>query len=198
LPRYGRARAAWRVGVPVLLVSLLFVAAPDVVLAAADAEDGHSSWMPTIAKMFNFAVLLGILVYFLRAPIAGYLRGRGESIRKDLVESAALRSSAEAQLTSMRTQLAKLPAELEELTRRGQEELAAERVRMKEATARERERLLERTRRDIDLQFRLARRALLEHTAELSMSLARTRVEQTITPDDHRRLIDQYAAEVRA
>ncbi len=69
---------------------------------------------------------------------------------------------------------------------------------MKEVTARERDRLLERTRRDIDLQFRLARRALLEHTAELSISLARRRVERRITSDDHRRLIDQYAAEVHA
>ena len=199
LPRHSRARAAWRVGVPVFLTILvMFMAGPDVVLAAADADEGHSSWMPTIAKMFNFAVLAGILVYFLRAPIAGYLRSRSETIRKDLVEAASLRSSAEAQLTTIRTQLAKLPAELEALKRRGQEELAAEGVRMKEVTARERDRLLERTRRDIDLQFRLARRALLEHTAELSISLARRRVEQTITSDDHRRLIDQYAAEVHA
>ena len=140
LPRHSRARAAWRVGVPVFLTILvLFMAAPDVVLAASDAEEGHSSWMPTIAKMFNFAVLAGILVYFLRAPIAGYLRSRSETIRKGLVEAASLRSSAEAQLTTVRTQLAKLPAELEALKRRGQEELAAEGVRMKEATARERE-----------------------------------------------------------
>lgn len=181
-----------------VVLVLLVIAMPDVAFAAAAAaEEGHDSWMPTIAKIFNFAVLIGILVYFLKAPIAGYLRSRGESIRKDLVEAAALRSSAETQLSSMRAQLAKLPAELEELTNRGREELAAERVRMKDATAREREKLLERTRREIDLQFRLARRELLEHTADLSMSLARQRVEQTITPDDHRRLIEQYAAEVQ-
>jgi F-type H+-transporting ATPase subunit b len=197
LPHLRRVLAARPVGVAGFLL-LLVIAMPDVALAAAAAaEEGHDSWMPTIAKIFNFAVLIGILVYFLKAPIAGYLRSRGETIRKDLVESAALRSSAETQLSSMRAQLAKLPAELEELKNRGREELAAERVRMKDATAREREKLLERTRREIDLQFRLARRELLEHTADLSMSLARQRVEQVITPDDHRRLIEQYAAEVR-
>jgi F-type H+-transporting ATPase subunit b len=194
LPRLLRARAAWIVGA----VILLLMAAPGLVQAAADAaEEGHDSWMPTIAKIVNFAALAGILVYFLRSPIAGYLRTRGETIRKDLVEAASLRSSAEQQLTGMRTRLAQLPAELDELKRRGQEELAAERVRMKDATAREREKLLQRTRRDIDLQFRLARRALLEHTAELAMSLARERVERNITSDDHRRLIERYAAEVR-
>jgi F-type H+-transporting ATPase subunit b len=180
-------------------VVLLLMAAPEFVLAAADAaEEGHDSWMPAIAKFVNFAALAGILVYFLRSPIGGYLRTRGETIRKDLVEAASLQSSAEQQLAGMRAKLAQLPAELDELKRRGQEELAAERVRMKEATAREREKLLERTRREIDLQFRIARRALVEHTAELAMSLARTRVERSITADDHRRLIERYAAEVRA
>jgi F-type H+-transporting ATPase subunit b len=195
LPRSRRARAAWVVGAVVLL---LLVALPEGVLAAADAaEDGHDSWMPAIAKFVNFAALAGLLVYFLRTPIGTYLRTRSETIRKDLVEAAALRSSAEKQLDDMRASLARLPAELEELKRRGREDLAAEGVRLKDVTAREREKLLERTRRDIDMQFRLARRALLAHTADLAMSLARTRVERSITPDDHRRLIERYAAEVR-
>jgi F-type H+-transporting ATPase subunit b len=194
LPRPRRVRAASIVGG----VLLCLIAVPELVLAAASAaEEGHDSWMPTIAKAVNFAALAGILVYFLRAPIATYLRTRGETIRKDLVEAATLRSSAEGQLAGMRTKLAQLPGELEELQRRGQEELAAERGRMKEATAREREKLLERTRREIDLQFRLARRSLVEHTAELATSLARTRLEHTITADDHRRLIERYASEVR-
>ena len=73
-----------------------------------------------------------------------------------------------------------------------------ERVRLTDATARERQNVLDRTRREIDLQFRVAHRALVEHTADLSMRLARTRIERDITPDDQRRLIDRYATEVRA
>jgi len=179
-----------------LAATALFVALAPVDLAAA-AEEGASGWMPTIAKFVNFAVLVGILVYFLRAPIAAHLKSRGESIRKDLVDSAALRASAERQLGDVRARLVALPAELQELTRRGQQELAEERVRMKDATARAREHLLERTRRDIDLRFRLARRELLEHTADLAVKLARQRIEHTMTSDDQSRLIDRYAAEVR-
>ena len=41
---------------------------------AAEGEHAHESgWFPTIAKMFNFAVLVGVLVYFLRAPLTVYL-----------------------------------------------------------------------------------------------------------------------------
>jgi F-type H+-transporting ATPase subunit b len=162
-----------------------------------DADHG-SGWLAVVAKIFNFAVLVGILTYFLKTPLTEYLTSRGEAIRRDLVEARTLRQSAESQLQSVRTQLAGLPAELEALTARGRDELAHEQVRLKETTAREREKLVERTRREIDLQTRMARRQLVEHTADLAIGLARARIEQQITPDDQTRLIDRYAAEVRS
>jgi len=190
-----RMRSASQAGAVLAATLLLFALLP-VDLAAA-AEEGGSAWLPTIAKIVNFGILVGVLVYFLRAPIASYLKSRGETIRKDLVDASSLRAAADRQLGEVRTRLAALPAELQELTRRGQQELADERVRMKDATARAREQLLERTRREIDLRFRMARRELVEHTADLSVKLARQRIEQTMTPDDQSRLIDRYAAEVR-
>ena len=38
------------------------------------------------AKAFNFAVLAGVLVYFLRTPLAEYLNGRISKVREDLVD----------------------------------------------------------------------------------------------------------------
>lgn len=167
---------------------------------AAEHESGEhdAGWMPTIAKVVNFAALAGILGYFLRTPLSQYLVDRHAAIRRDLSEAQAVRASAESQLAGVRARLAELPAELQALEARGREELAHERERMKAATAAEREKLLDRTRRDIDLQFRVARRELVEHTADLAMSLARTRIAQTMTPDDQARLIDRYATEVRS
>jgi len=162
------------------------------------AEGGEHGWAGTIAKAVNFAILVAILAYFLRSPIATYLRTRSETIRKDLVDAANLRQEAERQLSDVRSQLAALPAELAVLRQRGVDELAGERARMQAATTRVREQLLERTRRDIDVQFRQARRALVEHTADLAVGLARKRIEQEITPEDQRRLVDRYAAGVGA
>lgn len=167
--------------------------------AAGHEEAGHDAgWMPTIAKVVNFAALVAILGYFLRTPLSEYLVGRHAAIRRDLSDAQAVRASAEAQLAGVRARLSELPAELQALEARGREELAHERERMKAATAAEREKLLDRTRREIDLQFRVARRELVEHTADLAMALARTRITETITPDDQARLIERYAAEVRS
>lgn len=174
---------------------MLAVATP---LAAEGEAAAAESWTPLIARIVNFAVLVGGLVYLLRNVVATYLRTRGETIRKDLTDASTLRRSAESQLADVRARLAGIPAELDALRRMGREELAAERVRIKDATEKERERLLERTRRDIDLQFRQARRALIEHAAELATDRARARLSREITPDDHARLIDRYATEVRS
>ena len=75
--------------------------------------------------------------------------------------------------------------------RMGREMLAE--VDQDDARAAERE-----TRREIDLQSRLARRALVEHGVELSMTLAKARIEKNITADDQARLVDRYASGVRS
>jgi F-type H+-transporting ATPase subunit b len=180
-----------------LVVLAAIAMAPDTLLAAA-AEGEGGGWGSTIAKAVNFAVLVAVLTYFLKTPIVGYLRSRGESIRKDLVDAASLRAVAEQQLADVRTRLSALPAEVDALRRRGQDELAAERERLADATAREKAKVLDRTQREIDTQLRAARRNLTAHAAELAMTLARKRIERDITPEDQARLIDRYASEVRA
>lgn len=177
------------------LALMLFAATP---LFASEEAAEAVGWAPSIAKFVNFAALAAIVVYFGKGPIGDYLRTRSTTIRKDLVDSKALRVDAEKQLSSVRERLALLPGELQAMKRRGEEELAAEKVRLADATASEKQRVVDQTRREIDLQSRLARRQLVEHSVELSMGLARTRIEKDITPEDQARLIDRYATGVRA
>ena len=187
--RWTRARHAF---VPVLALAM---AAPLIAAEPAAADPG---WTPIIAKLVNFALLVGLLVYFLRGFIVAYLRTRGEAIRQGLTDAAALRASAEQQLLGVRLRLSALPAELDVLRHRGQDELAAELVRIRDVSAKEQERLVDRARRDVELQFRVARRELIQHVAELSMTLARARIEREMTADDQTELIDRYAAQVQS
>jgi F-type H+-transporting ATPase subunit b len=169
-----------------------------VALAVAYVKLPKNEWTTLGFRIVNLVTLIAALVVFLRSPIADYLKNRGLAIRKDLADAAAMRSTAETQLSSVRSKLAGLPAELDLLRRRGEEEVTNERQRMKDAAAEERQHLLERARRDIDIQLRIARRALLEHSAALAVSLTRDRVQREITPDDQARLIDRYASGVRS
>lgn len=156
----------------------------------------HDSWKPVIAKAVNFAILVAVLVYFLRAPLLGYLTGRITKVREDLVAAATLRDTASRQLAEIDAKLAALPAEIAALRARGAEEIAAERVRIEEAAEAERHRLLEHTRREIETRLRIAKRELVEHAADLAVQAAAVRVTQTITAEDQARLVDRYASQL--
>ena len=145
----------------------------------------------------NFIIFVGVLYYFLNQPLKDYLAGRSSTIRKDLVEAAELKAAATAQLASIEHKLQALPAELDALRKRGAAEIVAEEQRIAAAAAADRDRLLEQTRREIDLQVRLAKRAILEHAADLSVQLATERIKKEVTPADQDRLVDRYLQQVK-
>ena len=179
-----------------LTTTFLFVAFAAPLLASEDAA-AADSWKPTIARIVNFAILAGAVYYFAAGMVRDYLRTRSETIRRDLTDARNLSAAAKEQLAAVRSRLSLLPGELREMKQRGEEELAAEKVRLAATTASERARVQEQTRREIELTSRLARRDLMAHGVDLSMKLARARIEQNITADDQARLIDGYKPEVR-
>lgn len=164
----------------------------------APAEGRHDEGiLPTVARLLNFALMIGALVYFLKSPVATYLASRSSQIRQDLVTAAEMRATATAQLAAIEQKLQALPAELEALKARGAQDVKAEQARLAQAAAAERERLIEQTRREIEMRLRVARRELTEHAAQLAIGVAEARIRQTITPDDQLRLIDRYASQLK-
>lgn len=150
-----------------------------------------------VAKVVNFAILGGVLFYFLRTPIGTYLVARGTQIRQDLVTAAEMRATAAAQLADIERKLQALPAELDALRAQGALDVKAEQARIAQAAAAERERLIAQTRREIDTRLRMAKRQLTEHAAELAVKVAEDRIRRTITPEDQLRLVDRYAEQLR-
>ena len=166
------------------------------------AEGGHDESIAGMIKgmawpVANFIVFLGVIYYFGNKPFAEYLNSRSSVIRRDLVEAAELKATANAQLAQIEQKLQALPGEIDALRRRGAEDIKAEEQRIAAAAAADRERLLEQTRREIDLQVRLAKRELLEHAADLSLQLATDRIRNEVTPEDQARLVDRYLTQVK-
>ena len=76
--------------------------------------------------LLNFAILVGALVYFLKAPSAGYLADASAQIRQDLVDAAEMRATATAQLEEIQQKLQALPAELDSESAGAEEDVAEE------------------------------------------------------------------------
>jgi F-type H+-transporting ATPase subunit b len=178
-----------------LATAALVMLFPESLLAASESGGGGLGEM--IARLLNFAILVGVLAYFLKSPIAGYLASRSGQIRQDLVMAAEMKATATAQLAEIEKKMQALPGELDALKAQGAEDVRAEKARIASAAAAERERLIEQTRREIAMRLRIARRELTEHVAQLAVNIAERRIRRTITPDDQLRLLDRYTAQLK-
>jgi F-type H+-transporting ATPase subunit b len=173
-------------------------ATPQGEQAHAEAGEEHAEGiMPTVWKLLNFAILVGVLVYFLKSPLVAHLASRISQIRQDLVAAADLKKTATEKLAEIGQKMAALPGELDALRRQGAEDVKAERERIAKAAETERVRLLDQTRREIDMRLRVAKRELTEHAAQLAVQVAEQRIKRVITPDDQMRLVDRYASQLK-
>jgi F-type H+-transporting ATPase subunit b len=204
--RLTRTRACVLAALVIISSTIIGAAAPmmgTTLLAAPQHEaeaapEGHEqTLLQSAAKLANFAILVGLLVYFLKTPVSLYLVSRATAIRRDLVTAAEMRASAAAQLAEIERKLQSLPAELAALKAQGAQDVAAEQARIAQAAAVERERLIQQTRREIEMRLRVARRELTEHAAQLAVRIAEERIKRTITPEDQMRLVDRYTAQLR-
>jgi F0F1-type ATP synthase membrane subunit b/b' len=160
-----------------------------------EAEHAESPWA-TVARLFNFALLAGALVFLLRSPFGAFLDSRKVQIRKSLTDAAATREDATRQLVAIDEKLKALPGELDALKRRGTEEIAAEEERIRQASDAERARMLENARLEIGRRAHVAERRLHRRAGELAVDVATDRVKRTITDADQRRLLDKYLEQV--
>lgn len=175
-------------------------AVPGAQHGAGEAAEGeHSSdVVGMVARLVNFAILAGTLVYLLRSPLAGYLADRSSQIRSDLVNAAEMKQAAAAQIEEIDRKMKALPGELEALRKQGAQEIAAEEARILTAAAAERDRLLEQARREIDMQVKIAERELVSHAADLAVGVATERIKNNITDDDQKRLVDRYVQQLKS
>jgi F-type H+-transporting ATPase subunit b len=161
-----------------------------------EGEAAESPWA-LVARIVNFAILAGGLVYLLRSPLVGYLEQRGVTVRSELTKAAELKKEAGAQIAEIEAKMQALPTEIDALKRRGAEEIAAEEARIRALAETERARLVEQAKREIDTQLRLAERDLKTRAGELAVEVATARVKQTITDRDQTRLVERYVSQVR-
>ncbi len=168
--------------------------------AAAEGEGlehGEPLWKAG-ARLFNFAILAGTLVYFLRAPMKAFFDGRLTLIRSELVRAAGLKQQAGEEIAAVERRLAALPGELKSLAEQGAADIAAERERIRLAAEADRRRLLDQARRQMELKVSVAERELAARAADLVIARATDLIRRETTAADQARLVDRYLAQVPA
>jgi ATP synthase F0 subunit b len=152
--------------------------------------------LPTIAKLVNLLLFIGVMFYFLRRPIREAFRSRQESIRGELMRAEEERAAAEAKLAEVEVRLAHLGEEAEAIRANAQKEAAEERARVERATEAEVRKIREQARREIESAAKAARAELRTFTAEQSVRLAEEMIRRDIRPEDDAHLAREYVEDL--
>lgn len=181
-----------------VLASLPGVLPTAAALAAAEGHGGGGvPWGEILKQAVNFAILAGVLVYFLRKPLANFLKERSQSLAKAIDEAAKARAQAQEKLSAVEARMARLPGEVEALNRTMDSEAEAEAARIGAAATAEIGRIREQVTFAADQEVRKAREQLRREAADLATKAAEEIVAKSITPEDQERMVRENIEKVK-
>ena len=157
---------------------------------------GWEDLLPTLARLLNLLLFVGLMYFFLRRPLGDAFRARREGIRRDLLRAEEERNAAVAKLKEVEGRLGRLNAEVEAIRAQTQREAAEERERIEHATEEEIRKIREQARREIESAAKAARAELRTFTAEQSVKLAEDMIRRDIRPEDDAHLAREYVEEL--
>lgn len=154
---------------------------------------GFEAW-----KFVNLAVFVGVLIFILtrKVKLGEAFRTRRENIKQELARAQQERDAAVAKLKEVEERLARLDAEVAEISEQSKREAAEERERIVRSTETEITKLGEQAQREIERAGKTAKHELRRYTAEQSVRLAEEMIRREMKPEDDARLIDSNIREL--
>ena len=144
-----------------------------------------------LPRITNFAIVAAAIFFALKKPLAVYLQARTDQIRAELADAKEKSAKAEVELEQAKALLGSLDDEVEKAKGEARKAAEAEKARILNAAETEAARIREIAKKEIDNEVETARRKLFARAAELSVSLAREKLESSLTEQDQTKLIDR-------
>lgn len=181
-----------------LILFYLFVAfAPGIAFAtAAGAEESPwSAWM-LFWRVVNTVALIGLLIYFLRTPMATFFSERKVQISKDLEEAKEQRDKAEALLTEYKKKLAGMEQELEKLRAELVKSADAESSKIAANAEKMAVSMVEAAKLAAEQEVRKARATLKNEAVAMAVQLAESLIREKINDADRKKIVEDYLVKV--
>jgi F-type H+-transporting ATPase subunit b len=167
---------------------------PMTVLAAE--KSGGGGTLLLIGKIFNVGLVILLLVWMGRKPLADFFASRTQSIREQLEEAQKAQQDAEAQLARLQDRMRNLDQELGQIKEAAEREARAESLRLIAEAERDAEKIIARARQEIEGMTRAARLELKAHVSELSVQLAEQKIREDINEEDRGRLFGRFVRQL--
>lgn len=170
------------------------------VRAAAVFETGESSSNEShreILEWVNFLLLVAVLIYLLRKPLAGFFAERLDTIQEGLGEGRRAVAASEAKLAEVEKKLKDLEREIADFRARSELEMKAERERLQQAAEREGQRMMDFARTQIEAAARAARLEVKRYAAGQAVELAESVIRRRLDEPLRHQLVSQFVAHLK-
>jgi F-type H+-transporting ATPase subunit b len=147
-------------------------------------------------RCFNFALMVGLLAYFVTKPIRNGLKSRTAEIAKTLADAQAAKEAAEAKHLEYSEKLAKATDEISDITAAIRREGELERDKIIAAAKDLAVKIEQEAESKASGVVAKARVELREEAASLAVELAEDMLKKQVSADDQKRLVDEYMQKV--
>ncbi len=177
-------------------IALLFIVVP------AFASSGHGSglsegyWFRQLAGLVNLSILIGVLVYLLKKPIAeAFVRKQKEVA--DAIENAKRKEEeAERKVKEVEERLASLKSEIEQILNKTDEAANMEKEKIIKKAHEEAEKIKKMAELSIENRMKTAKREIKEYIATLAVKTAEEKIINSLSEKDIEKSYEKYLEEL--
>ena len=169
----------------------LLVALPALAAEEAAAEHGFP-WFDIAVKILNFTILVGIILYYARKPVANFFIGAARQIKTTLDGAREAAALATAERKTQEEKIENLQAELERMVVGARADAAKELEQFAAEAQAQGERIKAQTRLQVEQEMRKARVALRTQLADETVRLAEELIRRQMDETKQRDLVGDY------
>jgi F-type H+-transporting ATPase subunit b len=173
-----------------------------VVLAATEGEEGGGSFLvsPGLGLMIWTLLAFGTTLFLLNKlafpRIAEALDKRRQAIEESIASAERSKHEADELLSEYRARLKEAREQAEDITARARKAADSLQDDAKADATKQREELMASARRDIEAETRRSLDEIRKEVANLTVVATEKVTRKSLSPDDHRRLIEDALKEV--
>jgi F-type H+-transporting ATPase subunit b len=174
-------------------------AAPAFALPAfAAGGEGPATATDLILKGVNLAVLLGIIVYFARKPIARFFSGTAGQAKQTYDGTRQAAEETQAELEAQKRRIGDLENELGRMVQAAREDAESERRHLLAEAEAQAERIKAQARQQVEQEMNKARSLLRAQLGDETVRLAEEMIKSRIDDKRQKELLSDYLDEIGA
>lgn len=178
------------------LLAVLVLAVATVCMAAEGGEGGSSRIWDMVWRIVNFIILFAILWKLLADKIKKYFSDRRIEIAEMIDTADKARTEAEKQFADYRSRLQNIDRDIQEIRDAIMGELEGEKQRIIKEGKAVAERIIEQAKWSAEQEIIKAKNSLRNQVVDMAGDMASGLVTNSMTPEDQKRLIEEYLDKV--